>query len=336
LAIIGAAIYISSSRFKKPKHANGGSYNSQPVATQSTHSGDDQAYQNQKSPIVHHEDTSINTNAVLHDGIKDLITTLSQLKEEVRTLRPDLAELSSRVSRLNLLILELNCPYRVSCVPSDSPLNQSSIPHNPSSEGSVSQTVQSPVNDHNPCSDVSPDASGVDTGVASKRSKGVSIANAAVLGKDPQISPSDRSLPTDSSAISNQHDDSCSSVSIVAEYQQSLDRGERSLPASLYLAELNITKDSEDALMRSSDLPTQLMTVPGGGSYLLVVGKDHRYWLVPDFKTLSSFKVNRPNKRIFSYEPQIIHTPELRQPAEVKEVGDLWEVVKMGVIAVPG
>ena len=82
-------------------------------------------------------------------------------------------------------------------------------------------------------------------------------------------------------------------------------------------------------------MPMQLMTVPGGGSYLLVGGKDHRYWLVPDFRTLSSFKGKRPNTRIFSYEAQAIHTPELRQPAEVKPVGDLWEVVTMGVIAVP-
>jgi hypothetical protein len=83
-------------------------------------------------------------------------------------------------------------------------------------------------------------------------------------------------------------------------------------------------------------VPTQLKTVPGGGSFLLVGGKDHRHWLVPSFNTLSSFKSNRPNKRIFSYEAQIVQTPELRQPAEVKQVGDLWEVVTMGVIAVPG
>jgi hypothetical protein len=123
---------------------------------------------------------------------------------------------------------------------------------------------------------------------------------------------------------------------LVSEYQQALDRGERSFPASLFLAELNITQAAEDALIRSSNVPTQLKTVPGGGSFLLVGGKDHRHWLVPSFNTLSSFKSNRPNKRIFSYEAQIVQTPELRQPAEVKQVGDLWEVVTMGVIAVPG
>jgi hypothetical protein len=123
---------------------------------------------------------------------------------------------------------------------------------------------------------------------------------------------------------------------LVSEYQQALDRGERSFPASLFLAELNITQAAEDALMRSSNVPTQLKTVPGGGSYLLVGGEDHRHWLVPSFNTLSSFKANRPHKRIFSYVAQIVQTPELRQPAEVKQVGDLWEVVTMGVIAVPG
>ncbi|MEB3167742.1 MAG: hypothetical protein VKK97_03325 [Synechococcaceae cyanobacterium] len=198
-----------------------------------------------------------------------------------------------------------------------------------------SQAPQASVNDNNLDSVVCWDDSDVRPVVAPKPTVGFSNATATVLAKDHQASPSDDSPPTVSSANSDQHDDSCSSVSIVAEYQQALDRGERSLPASLFLAELNITDDAEDAIIWSLNVPTQLKTVPGGGSYLLVGGKDHRYWLVPSLRTLFGFKGKRPNTRIFSYEAQAIHSPELRQPAEVKPVGDLWEVVTMGVIAVP-
>ncbi|MFM8278619.1 MAG: hypothetical protein ACKN89_16825, partial [Cyanobium sp.] len=201
------------------------------------------------------------------------------------------------------------------------------------------QTSQAPVDDNNPDSVVSWDDSDfrpVGPVVAPKPTDASFLsAIDEMLGKDPQASPSDVSPPTGPLANSDQHDDSCSSVSIVAEYQQALDRGERSLPASLFLAELNITDDAEDAIIWSLNVPTQLKTVPGGGSYLLVGGKDHRYWLVPSLRTLFGFKGKRPNTRIFSYEAQAIHSPELRQPAEVKPVGDLWEVVTMGVIAVP-
>jgi hypothetical protein len=41
-------------------------------------------------------------------------------------------------------------------------------------------------------------------------------------------------------------------------------------------------------------------------------------------------------KGIFGLQREAISALELRRPAEVKPVGDLWEVVTLGVIAAPG
>lgn len=98
--------------------------------------------------------------------------------------------------------------------------------------------------------------------------------------------------------------------------------------------QLNITLNSEEALMRSTNAPTQLEVVQTGGSYLLIQ-QDTKNWLVPDFQTLSSFTTNQLKKGIFTYIHEPISEAVLRRPAEVKDIGGLWEVVTMGVIAIP-
>ena len=122
--------------------------------------------------------------------------------------------------------------------------------------------------------------------------------------------------------------------SIAVDYQDAFYRSDRSVLKRLMSEELNITQDSEDALMKSSSLPTKLEVVKTGGSYLLIQ-RDGRHWLVPEFQILTSFTTSQLAKGIFSYAKENISTAELRRPAEVRELGSLWEVVTMGVIAVP-
>lgn len=97
---------------------------------------------------------------------------------------------------------------------------------------------------------------------------------------------------------------------------------------------LNITSDSEASLVKMHGFPTQLEAVNSGGSYLLIQRHD-RNWLVPEFSVLTGFRTSKPAKGIFTYRPENVSTAKLLRPAEVKQVGGLWEVVTMGIIAVP-
>jgi hypothetical protein len=123
-------------------------------------------------------------------------------------------------------------------------------------------------------------------------------------------------------------------TSLTDEYQEAFFRGDRSVLRRMMPDELNITQHSEDALMKTASVPTQLEIVKIGGSYLLI-HREGKHLLVPDFQTLTSFTTNQLAKGIFSYQRENISIAELRRPAEVRDVGGLWEVVTMGVIAVP-
>jgi hypothetical protein len=123
-------------------------------------------------------------------------------------------------------------------------------------------------------------------------------------------------------------------ASLVEEYQTAFFRGDRPALRNMSSDQLNITQSSEGSLMRTSVPPTQLEVVQNGGSYLLVHRYD-RHWLVPEFQILTSFTTTQPAKGIFTYHRENISKAELRWPAEVREVGGLWEVVNMGLIAVP-
>ena len=122
--------------------------------------------------------------------------------------------------------------------------------------------------------------------------------------------------------------------SLVEEYQTAFFRGDRAALRNMSSDQLIITQSSEDYLMKTSVPPTQLEVVQNGGTYLLI-RRDDRHWLVPEFQILTSFTTTQPAKGIFTYHRESISAAELRWPAEVKEVGGLWEVVNVGLIAVP-
>lgn len=122
----------------------------------------------------------------------------------------------------------------------------------------------------------------------------------------------------------------------IKEYQAAALGKDRSLLRKMTTAELNITGESEDSLVRgATSHVTQLRSVPGGGSYILIAVEANN-WLFPTFLTLESFNTNQPVKGIFTYERKLVSSAELKLPAEVKEVGSLWEVVKQGTVIVPG
>jgi hypothetical protein len=57
---------------------------------------------------------------------------------------------------------------------------------------------------------------------------------------------------------------------VVEEYQAAFFRGDRSALRSITSDQLNITQNSENSLMKTSTLPTQLEVVQNGGSYHLI------------------------------------------------------------------
>ncbi len=149
----------------------------------------------------------------------------------------------------------------------------------------------------------------------------------------------DHVSPSDGDSAESTDPDNYQYLSIVIAYRNALSRGDRSLLRKIYTQQLVITAESEEALLNPSSSPTRLAAVASGGSYLLVPSIDdiERAWILPDWRTLESFTNNRPNKGIFSYRTEAnLSLAELRQPAEVRQVGELWEVVTMGVIAVRG
>ena len=123
---------------------------------------------------------------------------------------------------------------------------------------------------------------------------------------------------------------------IVQCYQDAVDREDRPALRQMQYQELNITNETEDALLRGSSFDaTKLEAVTGGGSYVLISSEGH-YWLFPTQQTLSGFSTNQPRKGIFNYESEMISRPAVKKPAEVREDGEYWIVATYGVISVPG
>ena len=124
-------------------------------------------------------------------------------------------------------------------------------------------------------------------------------------------------------------------VSVVTKYQDAVSRDDRSALRQMVSDEMSITQDCEQALLRgTASASTQLQIDKQGGSYLLI-RQDNKNWLVPTFLTLKSFTTIQPAKGLFVYERDNVSSAELRRPAEVREDRGVWEVVNMGVVAVP-
>jgi hypothetical protein len=124
---------------------------------------------------------------------------------------------------------------------------------------------------------------------------------------------------------------------IAAIFQDFWLRADRIALKALTLGELNVTDDSEKLLGRgiSSPSETYLRLVNGGGSYLLMEHAS-RFWIVPTFQSMTLFVASQPDKGVFSYKRSELQTSELLRPAEVvREAGDDWVVIQMGVLSVP-
>lgn len=124
---------------------------------------------------------------------------------------------------------------------------------------------------------------------------------------------------------------------VTALYLSAILSNDRNRIRSIAKAELNITQSSEEALTRATTaVATQLQTVFGGGSYLLIE-YGSKNWICPTVQTLTSFSAIKPLKGIFDYEGiTSVSTAELRQPAEAQQIRDgIWQVVSKGIVLVP-
>ena len=97
---------------------------------------------------------------------------------------------------------------------------------------------------------------------------------------------------------------------------------------------LNITSDSENAMSIGRYQPTQLEAVGSDGSYwMAVIGG--QAWLFPTELTLKGFLSVQPDKGLYSYEKQIISSPQLLEPALLRQEGNRWTVETLGRVAIP-
>lgn len=115
---------------------------------------------------------------------------------------------------------------------------------------------------------------------------------------------------------------------------QAVNLGDRQTIREHCSAQLNITKDSENALAIGRSQPTQLEEVAGGGSYWLATVAGQAL-LFPTDITLRGFLSVQPNKGLYRYENQVISKPQLMEPALLRRDGDRWTVESLGRVAIP-
>lgn len=151
---------------------------------------------------------------------------------------------------------------------------------------------------------------------------------------EPITSDQEMSVSNDQSVISEESRPDVNSRLIY--FASAIEMGNSNLIREQSDSELNITKESEDALVRrEAGHKTQLEEVNGGGSYHRLEEGD-RSWLFPTPLTLKTIARNQPSKGLFRYEVQPILTPRIEKPTAIKPVsGNRWEVLEMGTIAVP-
>lgn len=113
-----------------------------------------------------------------------------------------------------------------------------------------------------------------------------------------------------------------------------LNNGDRQQLREAVSSELNITSESENAIITGRSTNTELEVVSGGGSYLLVMLL-RQPLLFPTEKTLKGFTAAQRSKGLFDYEQQTIGQPQLLEPALLEGSGDSWTVKQIGRIAIP-
>ena len=121
----------------------------------------------------------------------------------------------------------------------------------------------------------------------------------------------------------------------IDDWISALNAGQRDNLRGHAAAQLNITKDSEDAIQMGRSDATCLEEVAAGGSYLQVsCGLEH--WLLPTERTLASFRSFQPIKGLFTYQTMASGEPQVLQACRLESTSRGWRVVAPGVIRVAG
>lgn len=127
-----------------------------------------------------------------------------------------------------------------------------------------------------------------------------------------------------------------SEASKASMFSSAIETGDFSKIRDIAESELNITRESDDALTRR--LPshkTQLEDVSGGGSYYRISERNQTL-LYPTSQSLKLFAKNQRVLGTFNYEPQAVSRPMIKKPAIIIRLIDgNWEVHEMGVIVIP-
>jgi hypothetical protein len=125
-----------------------------------------------------------------------------------------------------------------------------------------------------------------------------------------------------------------SPAQVMADLTAAINRGDRQSLKGEIRAQLNITRESDSAILMSKVDNTQLEVVTAGGSYFMVsIGGDN--WLYPTELTLRGYAAEQPSKGIFNYTRQQISQPQVIMPARLSQNGAVWSIVEMGNIGVP-
>jgi hypothetical protein len=120
----------------------------------------------------------------------------------------------------------------------------------------------------------------------------------------------------------------------MADLTAAINRGDRQSLKGEIRAQLNITRESDSAILMSKVDNTQLEVVTAGGSYFMVsIGGVN--WLYPTELTLRGYAAEQPSKGIFNYTRQQISQPQVIMPARLSQNGAVWSIVEMGNIGVP-
>lgn len=149
----------------------------------------------------------------------------------------------------------------------------------------------------------------------------------------------DQPSPTDRFSMQQIEDSGLTAkpkVSKLTSLARAIEANDTALIRELAESELNITRESDDALARRVvGHKTQLEDVSGGGSYYrLTDGNETR--LFPTSQSLKLFAKTQRSLGTFNYQPEPNAQAEIKHPALIAQApSGRWEVLEMGVIVVP-